>query len=108
MLSAGRLEENKGFHILARALSELPLALGERPSARGPEWRWVLVGDGPFRPRLERAVREHGIASRTLMAGHVSTGELHGWYRGADLFVHPTLYEGSSIVTLEAMHTACR
>jgi glycosyltransferase involved in cell wall biosynthesis len=33
----------------------------------------------------------------------VSTPELHGWYRAADVFVHPTLYEGSSIVTLEAM-----
>ena len=26
-----------------------------------------------------------------------------GWQETADLFVHPTLYEGSSLVTLEAM-----
>ena len=26
-----------------------------------------------------------------------------GWYAAADVFVHPTLYEGSSLVTLEAM-----
>jgi len=103
LLSAGRLEDNKGFHVLARALSDLLPGGRSEPAAGLPEWRWVLVGDGPARSRLERAIREHGIASRTLMAGHVSTAELHGWYRAADVFVHPTLYEGSSIVTLEAM-----
>ncbi len=33
----------------------------------------------------------------------MDTAELHAWYEAATLFVHPTLYEGSSIVTLEAM-----
>ena len=103
LLSAGRLEDNKGFHVLVRALSDLLPANGAGPADRRQEWRWVLVGDGPARRRLERATRKLGIASRTLLAGHVSTPELHGWYRAADLFVHPTLYEGSSIVTLEAM-----
>ena len=31
------------------------------------------------------------------------TATLHAWYDAADLFVHPTRYEGSSLVTLEAM-----
>ena len=38
-----------------------------------------------------------------LLAGRVPDGTLHAWYETADLFVHPTLYEGSSLVTLEAM-----
>jgi len=33
----------------------------------------------------------------------VSERDLHAWYETADLFVHPSLYEGSSLVTLEAM-----
>ena len=37
------------------------------------------------------------------MRGRASADDLHGWYEAATLFVHPTLYEGSSIVTLEAM-----
>ena len=44
-----------------------------------------------------------GLASRMIVAGRVPDEELHGWYEAADLFVHPTLYEGSSLVTLEAM-----
>ena len=103
LLSAGRLEDNKGFHVLVRALSNLMATEGAKPDHSRPRWRWVLVGDGPARPRLERAVRESGLAPRTLLAGRVSARELHGWYRAADVFVHPTLYEGSSIVTLEAM-----
>jgi glycosyltransferase involved in cell wall biosynthesis len=33
----------------------------------------------------------------------VEDNDLHAWYEAATLFVHPTLYEGSSLVTLEAM-----
>jgi glycosyltransferase involved in cell wall biosynthesis len=33
----------------------------------------------------------------------VTDDELHALYERAELFVHPTLYEGSSQVTLEAM-----
>jgi glycosyltransferase involved in cell wall biosynthesis len=35
--------------------------------------------------------------------GRVTDDELHALYERCDLFVHPTLYEGSSMVTLEAM-----
>jgi glycogen synthase len=33
----------------------------------------------------------------------VTDREMHAWHELATLFVHPTLYEGSSLVTLEAM-----
>ena len=36
-------------------------------------------------------------------AVEVDGPDLHAWYEAATLFVHPTLYEGSSLVTLEAM-----
>jgi glycosyltransferase involved in cell wall biosynthesis len=63
----------------------------------------VHVGQGPFHARLERAIAEAGIGARVLLAGRVEDQELHAWYQAATLFVHPTLYEGSSLVTLEAM-----
>jgi glycosyltransferase involved in cell wall biosynthesis len=93
LLSVGRLEENKGFQLLAKALCGLT----------GLNWRWVLVGRGPFRGRLEQIVKEGGIEDRVLFAGRVEDPALHAWYEAATLFVHPTLYEGSSLVTLEAM-----
>jgi glycosyltransferase involved in cell wall biosynthesis len=99
LVSVGRLEANKGFHVLAHALG---LLLRQAPDL---DWRWVLVGDGPFRAEIEGAAETAGLtaASRMIVAGRVPEEELHGWYEAADLFVHPTLYEGSSLVTLEAM-----
>lgn len=96
LLSVGRLEENKGFLTLVRALAEARSRLEE------PMF-WVLVGEGPERARLERAVEEAGLGERVRLAGSVSEGELAALYDRAALFVHPTLYEGSSMVTLEAM-----
>jgi len=98
LLSVGRLEENKGFHVLAAALAELRARAGS-----GAGWRWVLVGDGPYRPRIAGAIDAAGLTSQVHLAGRVSESELAGWYAAADVFVHPTLYEGSSLVTLEAM-----
>ena len=99
LLSVGRLEENKGFHVLAAALGELRA----RATAGDRTWRWALIGDGPFRTSVVAAVAAAGIADRVHLAGRVADAELAAWYAAADVFVHPTLYEGSSLVTLEAM-----
>ena len=98
LLSVGRLEANKGFHVLAAALGALR-SLGSVPDS----WRWVIVGDGPYRSAIERAAAEAGVGAQVLFAGRAADAELHAWYEAATLFVHPTLYEGSSLVTLEAM-----
>jgi glycosyltransferase involved in cell wall biosynthesis len=100
LLSAGRLEYNKGFDVLARALSRAA-APGSRLAATG--WRWVIVGAGPFRAEIEREIRRGGLDTHVLFAGRVADRDLHAWYEAASLFVHPTRYEGSSLVTLEAM-----
>lgn len=106
LLSVGRLEENKGFHILAQALSALREHSGRLARER---WRWVIVGGGPFKAALDATIASGGLESNVLFAGRVSDRDLHAWYEAADLFVHPSLYEGSSLVTLEAMahHRAC-
>ena len=100
LLSVGRLEQNKGFDVLAGALAALRDHAGRIGEGR---WHWVVIGDGPFRGALETAIARAGIGDRVVLTGRLSDRELHAWYEGADLFVHPTLYEGSSLVTLEAM-----
>ncbi|HEX7779079.1 MAG TPA: glycosyltransferase family 4 protein [Vicinamibacterales bacterium] len=99
LLSVGRLEFNKGLDVLAAALGRARTS--SALSATG--WRWVIVGAGPFRPQLEAAVAEHGLGSHTVFVGRAADADLHGWYEAATIFVHPTRYEGSSLVTLEAM-----
>jgi glycogen synthase len=98
LVSVGRLEANKGFDVLIRALGALV-----RQKTLPARWRWVLIGDGPMRDSLQRAVAAEGLSPFAAIRGRASMEDLHGWYDAATLFVHPTLYEGSSIVTLEAM-----
>ena len=100
LLSVGRIEENKGFQVLVAALAALRDHSGRIAEGR---WRWVIVGDGPYRGRLVSAIAAAGLAARVHLAGRLPDAALHAWYEAAELFVHPTLYEGSSLVTLEAM-----
>ena len=99
MVSAGRLERNKGFADLAAAIGQASAAgaLGES------SWHWIVAGAGPERAALEDAVSQAGISARTRFIGRVQDPELHAWYEAASVFAHPTRYEGSSLVTLEAM-----
>lgn len=97
LLSVGRLERNKGYHILIAALARIRDAL---PS----HWRWLLVGRGREETALLHQVQDAGITEHVTFVGRLNDDtELHSLYQEADLVVHPTLYEGSSLVTLEGM-----
>jgi glycogen(starch) synthase len=100
LLSVGRLEYSKGFDVLIAALAR---AARENGPLTSHGWRWILNGSGPFKRDLERAVVAHGLERHVIFAGRTTDADLHAWYETATLFVHPTRYEGSSIVTLEAM-----
>jgi glycosyltransferase involved in cell wall biosynthesis len=86
--------------VLAAALQQLS---AEGGALHGLAWRWVLVGAGPFRPAIEQAIDKAGIGAHVRLVGAAPDAELHAWYEAATIFVHPTRYEGSSLVTLEAM-----
>ena len=98
LLSVGRLEESKGFHVLLRALA----ALRQHGAMERP-WRWIALGDGPYRATLETLAAELGITDHVRFMGRATDDEMHAWHELSTCFVHPTLYEGSSLVTLEAM-----
>jgi glycosyltransferase involved in cell wall biosynthesis len=96
IMSVSRLERNKGYHVMLEALAQSRDALGEN-------WRWLLVGQGKEAAALKQQAKQLGLASHVVFVGKLNDCELHSLYEEADLFVHPTLYEGSSLVTLEAM-----
>jgi glycogen synthase len=100
IVTVGRLAPNKGFAVgleaLARARSALPAS-----------WHWVVVGEGPLARDLQSAAQRLELANHVRFIGGVSDTDMHSVLARADLFLNPTLYEGSSLVTLEAMSHGC-
>ena len=90
VLTVGRLSHEKGQEHLIRAAARW----------RGRA-RVVIAGDGPDRPRLERLAREVGCADSIVFAG--LTPHVAPFYAIADVFVLPSLSEGSPNALLEAM-----
>ena len=78
ILSVARLVEKKGVDVLLQALARIPPAL---------HWRFVQVGGGPLKRRLEHQAASLGIANRVTWRGALAQQELLGEYRNADLFV---------------------
>lgn len=93
-LSVGRIEAYKGFVDTAHALRRAAPAFADT-------WGWIIVGDGPLRLQLKKECAPFGDNVR--FAGRVNDDTLHAIYSASDVFCHPTHFEGSSLVTLEAM-----
>lgn len=92
-LFSGRLELRKGCRELALAAA---LLWKEHPEAL-----CVMLGDGPERDRLAESIQNSGAEPAVLFAGHRSNGA--EYLAAADVFVHPSYYEGLSNSMLEAM-----
>jgi glycogen(starch) synthase len=93
-LSVGRLERYKGFLDV-----EAALRLAQQRGALPPDWAWVVVGTGPDEGTLQARARDGHVH----VVGGAGEGLLHALYATSDVFVHAPHFEGSSLVTLEAM-----
>ena len=64
----------------------------------------VLPGaDSPHARELRRRAAELGLQDRVIFPGYVEEALLPALYRGATVFVYPSLYEGFGMAVLEAM-----
>lgn len=93
VLFVGRLSSEKGCAVLLEAARLL--------AERGRRFSVVLVGDGPERPTLEQTVRLAGMGSFVAFEGWKL--DVSPYYAQADVVVVPSLREGLSLTTLEAM-----
>jgi len=95
LLVIGRLSREKGHTYLIQAAH---LLRQKRPEL---DFQILLVGDGPERPSLEAQVSSFGLQDRVRFTGHLH--DPSPMYALADMFVLPSLSEGSPNVLLEAM-----
>lgn len=69
-----------------------------------PETRFLVVGDGPERPRLEGLARELGIADRVTFLGRVDENRMAACVASADVYVSTSTSDaGIAASTAEAM-----
>ena len=95
LLTVGRLSREKGQRDLVDAITML------RKLNSGLKFKLLIVGEGPERERLERAVLQNGLKAYVLFTGHVD--DTSPYYAVADALVLPSHSEGSPNVLLEAM-----
>lgn len=91
LLSVGHLIARKGHHLTIEALASLP------------EYRLVIVGDGPDRGALEMLATRLGVAERVRFAGPQPHARLPVYYTAADIMVLASSREGWANVLLESM-----
>lgn len=98
LLSVSRLvkdEPGKGVDLVIEALPELLIDF--------PKLRYVVVGDGSDRMRLEDLARKLHVDHAVDFKGFVSETELEHEYSTCTLFTMPSASEGFGIVFVEAM-----
>ena len=69
--------------------------------ARHPNFRFVLVGEGPEERTLKALARQMGIEGHIVFAG--GRRDVHDLIAAMDVFVLPSLAEGMPMALLEAM-----
>lgn len=99
LLTVGRLQRRKGHDVSIQAIHLLRDEL--------PRLRYLIVGDGEERARLEGLVDGLGLRDRVFFAGVAADSELPAYYAACDVFLLPNRVdngdlEGFGIVFLEA------
>jgi glycosyltransferase involved in cell wall biosynthesis len=90
LIAAGRLEPQKNFALLLRALALLP-----------EDVDLTILGSGPLEGELRALASDLGLSKRVVFAGYVS--ETAEWFGRARLFVLSSDYEGFCTVVVETL-----
>ncbi len=95
VVSWGRVQYEKGFQVLARAM---PLLRG-----RVPDVSCTIAGRGSYLPELQSQIDVEGVSDLVDLPGYVPDAELRKLIRRAGCVVIPSLYEPFGLVALEAL-----
>lgn len=90
-----RLSEQKGHLVLVEAAALL--------RERGVRFRLLLIGDGPLRAQIERAIADRGLSDAVHLAGWMGQSDVRRELRSAAAMVLPSFAEGLPVVLMESM-----
>jgi glycosyltransferase involved in cell wall biosynthesis len=92
ILAVGNLVPVKNHKLLIETFADIKKEL--------PEAKLVIVGEGPERKALELLTTHYSLQTDVEFSGHQNN--LADDYSSADIFVHPSLYEGWGRAVVEA------
>ena len=95
VLTWGRVQYEKGFQVLARAISIV--------RSRLPDVECIIAGRGSYLPELQSQVDIEGVSDVVRLVGFVSDVKLRDLVHRAGCVVIPSLYEPFGIVGLETL-----
>jgi glycosyltransferase involved in cell wall biosynthesis len=96
LVTAGRLNKEKGFDLALEALSRIA---GDHPDAR-----LLILGDGNQLEPLRRLADTLGVVDRALFLGAQPPERVAEYFAASDIFLFPTRrHEAGPIVLLEGM-----
>jgi len=95
--SVGRMAQVKDHLTLVRAFAQLV----KKEAIHAEQMRLAIIGDGPCRVSCLKLLRDQGLSDLAWLPG--SRDDIPQLMRAMDVFVLPSLTEGSSNTILEAM-----
>jgi phosphatidylinositol alpha-1,6-mannosyltransferase len=87
LLTVARLVAVKGHDVAIESLARLAPGF--------PDARYLVVGDGPERARLEAHARALGVADRVIFTGRIADEERDAHYALATLYIQPSRTTGA-------------
>lgn len=97
ILSVGRLNYQKGFSYLIKAMPNVLRHFSDV--------KLVIVGEGEDLAYLRGISKRLGLEESILFTGAMSSSEIPEAYAAADVFVLPSIFESFGIVLIEAQAT---
>lgn len=92
LCTVGRLTPAKGYDIAIECCEQLV--------KKGLNFRWIVVGDGSERVKLECMIKEKGLEDVFVLSG--STSNPYPYMKLCDIYVQPSRWEGFGITVAEA------
>jgi len=85
---------------------EVFLEAAARVIEKEPSARFLMLGDGSLRPKVQTFIAEHNLKQAIHLTGRVPHNMLPDYFNEADLYVSSSYSDGTSVSLLEAM--ACK
>ena len=93
--SIGRLNWAKGYDLLIKTLYRI--------KKEHPNFYLKIAGDGPYRNMLENMIDKYYLRKNILILGELHYNDIPKFLLSIDLYIQPSVSEGSPITLKEAM-----